>query len=128
MPTKKTPKPQTQSVNNGFRGFINIYLTEDLKATIKSKPFSPDTFEEFLHQKHQDGFKFTFSYDDYQHCYQVIGTKQDKDDPDFGILLTGRGSSPSKAFKQWLFMQTEIIGETPWSEMLKPSNPGEYDD
>jgi len=128
MNAKKTPKPKTQAVNNGFRGFVNIPLTDDLKNFIKSRPFSETTFAETLMEYHYIGYKFTFSHDDYQHCFQCIGTRQDKEHVDYGILLTGRGSSPMKAFKQWLFMVTEIIGETSWTDMLKPPAPDEYDD
>jgi len=128
MATKKpTAKPQFNA-NPAFRGFINIPLTEDIKTFIKNKPFSHDVFVQSLTEQSHYGYKFTFSHDDYQHCFQCIGTRQDKEHPDYGILLTGRGSSPEKAFKQWLFMVTEIIGETPWEEMLKPQASGEYDD
>lgn len=128
MATQK-PKKKTAPQNNPtFRGFINIPLTDDLKNFIKNKPFDDSVFVQSLMEYHYIGYKFTFSHDDYQHCFQCIGTRQDKDHPDFGILLTGRGSSPLKAYKQWLFMVTEIIGETAWEDMLKPPAPDEYDD
>ena len=128
MATKKPANKQPAASNPAFKGFINIPLTDDLKTLIKNKPFSDEVFAQALYDWHYQGFKLTFSHDDYQHCFQCIGTRQDKDHPDYGILLTGRGSSPLKAFKQWLFMATEIIGETPWSEMLKPTPVGDYDD
>ena len=128
MPTKKPSKPSQSASNPSFRGFINIPLTEDLKSFIKNKPFSDAVFVQVLLEMTSYGFKFTLSHDDYQHCFQCIGTRQDKEHPDYGILLTGRGSTPAKAFKQWHFIATEIIGETPWSEMLKPPQAGEYDD
>lgn len=128
MAQPKRTKTPVRNDNPAFRGFINIPLTDDLKKFIKDKPFSDAVFVQTLLEQSSYGFKFTFSHDDYQHCFQCIGTRQDKEHPDYGILLTGRGSSPAKAFKQWLFMSTEIIGETPWSEMLKPPSPDEYDD
>lgn len=128
MASKKPSTKQSPSTSNGFRGFININLTEDLKNFIKSKPFSDEVFCGSLTEYSRMGFKFTFGYDDYQHCFQVIGTRSDKEHPDYGILLTGRGSSPIKAYKQWLFMVTEIIGENSWETMLKPPSPDEYDD
>lgn len=127
MAAKKSSKPTTTS-SNGFRGFINIPLDAATKDFIKARPFSDEVFVQSLYDMHYKGFKFTFSHDDYQHCFQCIGARQDKDHPDYGILLTGRGSSPAKAYKQWLFMVTEIIGESSWTEMLKPSVPEEYDD
>jgi len=127
MASKKTKASPAQQ-NPNFRGFINVNLTEDLKRFIKSQPFSADTFEANLWEYIQIGYKFTFSFDDYQHCYQCIGTHQDKEHADYGILLTGRGSSPMKAFKQWMFVVTEIIGERSWGDMLAPQAPDDYDD
>jgi len=121
---KATSKPD----NPNFRGFININLTEDVKKFIKSQPFSSDVFEANLWEYIQIGYKFNFGYDDYQHCYQCIGTRSDREHTDYGILLTGRGSSPMKAFKQWMFMVTEIIGEKSWTEMLAPQTSNDYDD
>ncbi len=128
MATKKSSFKPSQSVPSSFRGFINVFLTDEARQYIKSKPFDDDVFAQELFRSIQEGYKFTFSADDYNHAYQVIGTRQDKDHPDFGILLSGRGSTPVKAFKQWLYLCRDVVGDSSWSEYLTSKTPEELDD
>lgn len=127
MPKKLAVKT-TLSNNPSFRGFLNVNLPDDIKTFIKSQPFGLETFEKQLHISIEAGFKFTFSYDSYSKAFQCIGTRSDKEHEDFGILLTGRGSTPIKAFKQWCFISSEIIGDRTWSEMLTVRPEDELDD
>jgi hypothetical protein len=89
---------------------------------------SDEMFVQSMFQKIEEGFKFTFSYDDYSHCYQCIGTPQRKEHTDYGVLLSGRGSTVVKAYKQWLFMVDEVIGGATWESMLNRMGVDEIDD
>lgn len=128
MATKKPSKPAPAASNPSFRGFLNIDLNETDKATIKRSEFTAELFDSFLEKKISDGLKFTFSYDDYSHCYQVIGTWNIKTHEDYGILVSGRGSTPIKAFKQWCYIVDTLIDGQSWSELLLRKETVEIDD
>lgn len=124
---KKPVKPTT-STNNPFRGFINYTLTEDDKAAVKRIEFSDSDVVSWFSKSVDSGFKIAFSYDYYNRCYMCTGSRSDKDHPDFGIMLTGRGSTPEKAFRQWLYIKDTIIGDDDWSAWLVPNRGMDIDD
>jgi len=128
LSTKKTTKKPTNSAPSPFKGFINFNLNEDDKATIKATTLTSDEFVALLDQFADDGFKLTLSYDDYSQCYQCIGTRKDTEHPDYGVMLTGRGSTAMKAFKQWWYIVVNLIGESSWVDWLKPNTRYEIDD
>lgn len=128
MANKKPRSTPSVSANSTFRGFLNIVLTDEDKSIIKSAKYDMSEFASDMDKWIDSGYKFTFSEDTYNHCFQVIGTRRDSEHPDFGILLTGRGSTAIKAFKQWVYIVTRLIGEATWSEMLKPVSRFEIDD
>jgi len=125
---KKPLSRKSSTTSPDFRGFININLTDEDRAIIKSTKYDLADWVVDLDKWIDNGFKFTFSADGYNHCFQVIATRQDKDHEDAGIMLAGRGSTAIKAFKQWIYIQTRLIGESSWTENLKPRNDFEIDD
>lgn len=127
MAKKSASKPAT-STPPLSRGFLNINLTDEDKAIIKSTAYDTAEWSSDIDKWIDNGFKFNFSYDDYSHCFQVIGMRSDKEHRDYGILLTGRGSTAIKAFRQWLYIQTRLVGELYWSEILETKKPQEIDD
>lgn len=124
---KKAKKPATSTPSN-YRGFLNINLNDEDKAIIKSTKYDLAEWVVDLDKWIDNGFKFTFSADDYNHCFQVIAARQDPDHEDAGILLAARGSTAIKAFKQWIYIQTRLIGDSSWTENLKPKQGYEIDD
>lgn len=127
MATKKAKTPSPTS-NPNFRGFLNVSLTDEDKAILKSTKYDMAEWSADIDKWIENGFKYTFSHDDYNHCFQVIGQRSDKDHEDFGIMLSGRGSTAVKAFKQWVYIQTRLIGDSSWTENLKPIPRYELDD
>lgn len=124
----KSSKKSSPSTNPTFRGFLNIDLTDEDRSIIKSNAYDGAAWSADLDKWVDTGFKFTFSYDDYNHCFQCIGTRSNKEHEDYGILLTGRGSTAIKSFKQWLYIQTRLIGDASWSELLDNGVSREIDD
>ena len=127
MANKKPIKTTTPS-SPSFKGFLNLNLSEEDKAIIKSTAYDEAQWSSDIEKWVDSGFKFTFSSDNYNRCFQVIGTRADKDHRDFGILLTGRGSTPIKAFKQWVYMQTRLVGDADWCELMDNSPRHVIDD
>lgn len=127
MPAKPK-KPVQRTQQQSFRGFLNIQLTEEDKTIIKSTSYDMASWQADLDKWIDNGFKFTLGYDAYSHCFQCIGTRSDRDHVDFGILLTGRGSTSMKSFKQWIYIQTRLIGDADWSSLLEAPPSKELDD
>lgn len=120
-------KPKKKVLNPDFRGFVNIQVTDELKATIKSIEFKPDAFVSGLFRLIDSGYSVKFSYDDYNHCHQAVMTGAVKDHADYGVFLSGRGSMPEKAFKQMSYFFYEICGASLAPNLVdKPD--GDYDD
>jgi hypothetical protein len=128
MTQKPSKKPVVRPSNPNFRGFLNITLSDEDKAIIKATAYDLSAWATDLDKWVDNGYKFTFSDDSYNHCFQVIGTPQQQGHVDFGIMMTGRGSTAIKAFKQWVYIQTRLIGESSWTDNLKPKQSQEIDD
>lgn len=123
----KKPITKPKFTNPDFKGFVNISLTEELKVTIKNQPFSPEVFEQELFKLVEFGWAVKFAPDDYNNCYQCTLTQTLRDHKDYGCFLSGRGSSPAKAFKQMLYLFLNVCdGELLPNLVEKPG--GEYDD
>lgn len=125
MPTPKKAKPKF--ANPDFKGFVNISLTEELKATIKAQPFSSEVFEQELLKLTEFGWSVKFAADDYNHCYQCVLTQTLKEHKDYGCFLSGRGSTPAKAFKQMLYLFLNVCDGV-LVDNLQPSTSEDYDD
>lgn len=124
----KPAKKKTTPTNPTFRGFLNIDLTDEDRSIIKSTKYDSAEWLVDLDKWVDSGFKFTFGYDDYNHCFQCIGTRSDKEHEDYGILLTGRGSTAVKSFKQWIYIQTRLIQDATWTSLLDVGTSKDIDD
>lgn len=123
MPKKPVKKP----LNPDFKGFVNVAVTDDLKATIKAIPFEDGQFVDQLFRLIDKGYSVKFSFDDYNRCFQAVMTGSAKDHSDYGVFLSGRGSRPEKAFKQMSYFFHEVCGSELLPNLIdKPD--GEYDD
>jgi len=125
---KKTTRATNKQPQPAFRGFLNIDLSDEDRSIIKSTVYDDAEWHGDIHKWIDNGFKFTFGYDNYNHCFSVIGARNDREHLDAGILLTGRGSTPSKAFKQWVYIQTRLVGDATWTELLDTGVTQEIDD
>lgn len=125
--SKKPSKPAS-SPNPSFRGFLNVNLTDEDKATVKSTAYDGAAWSSDLDKWCDSGFKFTFSYDDFRRSFMCIGARTDKMHEDYGILMTGHGSTAIKAFKQWVYIQTRILNGGSWTLAMDKREPDEIDD
>jgi len=128
MTPPRTKKKPAAPSNPNFRGFLNLNLTDEDKITIKGTSYTEEDCFADLMKWIDSGFKFTFSEDEYNHCFQVIGTRQQKSHVDYGIMMSGRGSTPTKAFKQWIYMQTRLVEDSNWSDLLEDTPKFVIDD
>lgn len=82
---------------------------------------SDDLWQEMLALV-DDGYKISIKYDDKSSCYAafLIGG-DDPGDPNHGFILSGRGTTPAKAFKQGLFKHGAIGAS--WDEFAEKRTP-----
>jgi hypothetical protein len=101
--------------------FINRDLTTEEQAACKGMDFSEAEAMDAMERLTQQNYKITFRLDDYHHCASCW-LLPDKTHPDnAGKILTGRGSSAYKAFKQVYYKHAVLFSE------IWPSDPSQAD-
>lgn len=125
-PKSKTPTPpKKQRFNDSI--FVNWSLSDEEKASCKA--WCP-TLEEMDAAEtsliHAD-YKITVSWDDYRSCYTASLLPQGSDHINAGYILTGKGSTPSKARKQALFVHFHVM-DGQWATYSTGGNAEELDD
>lgn len=115
MPTKNAPKNATKTPFNNQ--FVNYDLTKEEQALCKAWNFDLEDYFSVMDKLLDAGYKVGFSNDNYNKCYAAFltPTKDTKDNQ--GLILSGRGSSPFKAFKQLVYKHFHIFDEH-WEEFV----------
>lgn len=108
---RKTPTQQTLP---GFKPaqFINVDLEQSDRDRLKATPFSIDQLDEALTSLEHQGLSISVKFDQRNDCWgcwvrPAPGSAND------GYILAGRGSTPSKAIKQALYIHNVIL-EQQW--------------
>lgn len=99
--------------NNAFEqaSFINRELTTSEAQACKGWLFAEDQAFSSMLELCDTGYKITFRADDYNGGY-ACWILPSKDDPyNAGLILTGRGSSSYKAFKQAYYKHAVLFDE-----------------
>jgi hypothetical protein len=109
---KANGKPAT----GGFSDvtFISFPLDAQQKKQLKETVWTLDDFDTELCNLNDDGYKVSFNYDDYNDCYGCFITPGKGNTTNAGFILTGRGSSPWKAFRQAAYVHV-VLFEKDWS-------------
>lgn len=108
------PKPKQGSVNNqpGKKAdvtFINWNLTPAQKKELKAAPLDLDWVDTQEIRLCDEGYKISYQRDDWNNCYSCFITVREKEHVNAGFILTGRGSTPLKAFKQAVYIGFHIM-------------------
>jgi len=106
-----TPKPKSNTPRFNDVTFVNWALSDQEKVDVKAWNFTHDDLNEALIALVEGGYKVTFSYDTFNTCYSCafVPTKDAKSNQ--GYILSGKGSTPLKAFKQCAYIHYHIMGE-----------------
>lgn len=107
--------------------FVRYALDDAEKAECKAWVIQPGQEFDMLLGLVDTGYKVTFRFDDVSHAYACwfLAKKDDPANPN--MILSGRGSSPAKAFKQAAFMHWKIFDEV-WPKNSAPKSPEDFDD
>ena len=125
--SKAAAKKKVGAPKFGDNNFINYSLSNEQKAELKAKPFSPEDFDSLLDQVTDSGYKVSFSYDTFNECYAVFLTPKDEKSINKGLILTARGSTNIKAFKQACYLHFTLFDEN-WADFYEVKGKEPIDD
>jgi hypothetical protein len=107
--------------------FVNYSITDDDRKFLKSQQWALDDFDSAVLKIVEAGYKVSMQYDTRNSCYACFIIAQDSEHENAGYILTGRGSSPSKAVKQAIYVGFHIL-EGVFSNINQFSQNNEIDD
>jgi len=109
---RKAEKPTgRRHVSPVFKGFINYTLTDEQRQLLKDMGVDHDRLWDTFEALSENGWVVKFSHDFYNHCEQATISCADGSNVNAGWYLSGRGSTPMKAFRQALYIAEQIDWE-----------------
>jgi len=84
--------------------FVNYNLTDAERKKLKAANFPDDAAFSQLLKMIEEGYKVTFSEDKFHKCFSCFIIPTNPGGDNSGYILTARGSSPEKAFKQACYL------------------------
>lgn len=124
----RAAKPKTQSRPSfGDSKFINYSLSDEQKKELKAMPYDAEAFLSDLDRVTNSNYKVSFSWDDYGQCFACFWTQKDPKHANAGFVLTARGSTVLKAFKQSLYLHHNLFDEV-WADFYERPAARDLDD
>lgn len=114
------PRPG-QEPGNGFRGFINLDLSDTQKAEFPGW-FESQDFGETLGWYAADGCVLSVKFDAKAGCFLASATQKRDGSPNVGLAVTARAAKPLLALERLLYILA-ILGDD-W-EATKPVANGD---
>jgi hypothetical protein len=127
-PTGRKGEPRTVTAprfNNAQ--FVQLELTEEQSKELKATIVTGDGILEQMEKMIDDGYKFTIKYDSYGDCIGAWCQPTDEGSANSGYILTGRGTSASKAVKQLLYKH-HVLLQGDWGTHARPAHRVNLDD
>lgn len=107
--------------------FVQYELDKTQQEACKNHEVTSDQLFDELLAFISDGYKVTFRYDSYNECYSTFMQSGGEGGPNAGYILTGRGSTPLKAFKQLVYKHRVCLdGE--WGQYVERRGGFDIDD
>jgi hypothetical protein len=107
--------------------FIQRELEITEQVACKEWDFSPEDAWAHLAQMTDDGYKVTFRWDEYNECFACWLLPDKEKSKNHGLILTGRGSSSYKAYKQAIYKHSVLFQEE-WPRDIDRRGGREIDD
>lgn len=125
---KKTKSKEPTNTPTGRPNpFVQRELSDTERADCKAWSFEEGAAGSYLLDYCLRGYKITFREDAYTQSFAAWVIAPDGDDPNAGLILSGRGSTPLKALKQCAYKDHQIFGWGPW-QRSSSNTPTEIDD
>lgn len=127
MASKASKNAKPKQPGFGDTKFINYSLSDEQKREIKATSYTPDDFADDLDRVTNSGYKVSFSEDEYNSCSACFFTPKGEANINKGLILTARGSTMLKAFKQAMYLHYKLFEEN-WTDWYTPSSREPLDD
>lgn len=92
--------------------FVNYDLTKDEQAQCKGWTLTLELLDNLVLGMVEQGYNITLNYDTRNSSYGCFIKCREAGMVNAGLILTGRGSTPLKAFKQAMFKHTAVYDGT----------------
>ena len=112
-----------RSWSPGQDTFVNYDLTVNEKSDCKAWVLTLEDMDNLMLGMVEQGYNITLNYDNRNACYGCFIKCRDAGMVNEGLILTGRGSTPLKAFKQAMYKHTTIYDGT-WGAYDVAGNNG----
>jgi len=127
VPTRTTRNAGGQSQRFNGAQFVQYELDKAQQAECKAWSISFEDILLEIEAQIEAGYKFTIKWDTYNECYGVFMQAASEGSPNFGSILTGRGSTVSKSLKQVLYKHRVCL-QGDWSGYLERRGRDVLDD
>jgi len=123
---EKVTKPKQEKKQYDVK-FVNYTLSVEQKKELKALAWGLSEHETALIRLNESGYNVSHKWDSYNECFSCFVSPTSDCEANQGYILTGRGSSPVKAFKQACYLHWQIF-DGDWSEHYTSKNVEEFDD
>lgn len=106
---KSREAARDKATADGWKGFVNLELTDDQKPLVKALSADSDAVWGELLEMVDSEYKLTVSYEGQRSVYNVSLTCRNAKDPNAGLTLTGRGGSFIGAAASLVFKHVTIL-------------------
>lgn len=107
--------------------FVQYELTKAERDHCKTWCTTLEEFDTAFLNIIDAGYRVSAKYDDYSKAYSAFVQTFDQADAHFNCILTGRGSTPTKAIKQALYKHF-VVFDREWGSWLERREPSIIDD
>jgi len=130
-PKKRDSVPETSAQTEkpaGFEQFtfLNLELNTEQKDALRALPLWSDEWDKQLGTMTGAGFAISLKVDGFNHCFAAYAQIRLHSHPCYGFILSGRGSTQTKALRQLLYKHFVVLEEN-WNAVAGAA-PVEYDD
>lgn len=115
----RTAKPKAE-----WQGYINWQPKETDKAELEAMKQKNFKVDDLLEEAVLDGYKFSWSWDDYNSCFSASLYCTNPDSPNAGWCAVMRGDSLGKCLERVLFFHY-IVSNRDWTSIAPPNPVGD---
>ena len=108
-----------------FRGYVNLSLSEEQKATFDKWAEGSSPWEA-LEGQVADGVNVSLKIEPKSGGFLASATQRRSGSPNAGLVVTARGSSAGKAFLRVLFCLTILSRKERWEETQPVADPDRW--
>jgi len=107
----KSTKPENSRPAFQKSEFINYDLSKTEKEACKAWDMSLSELDLMMQKLNESSYKISVGWDNYSRAFASFLVPQDAQMENYGLILTGRGTTPVKAIKQVLFKHYNVLGD-----------------